>query len=115
MEVGNLYRFYGKYEFCDDLIGIFEGTDPTTGFLMFKDVCFVKFCNNSKTAIDHICREISSTPGDWAQCEERAKKILSEWIKTNKAPKEAIFRKEAQYNLNCTQVIIPMKSYFEEA
>lgn len=115
MEIGKIYKFYGKYESVETLVGIFDGTDPTTGFVMFKDVCFRKFCDNSKPTIDHVCREIGGTPDDYVSREERAKKIISEWMETNKAPKEVILHNEAQYNLNFTCLFIPMKSYFEEA
>jgi len=115
MEVGKLYKFYGRYENVETLVGIFDGVDSTSGFLKFKDVCLLKYCDNSKPTIDHICREIGGTPGDWEHREECAKKIISEWKETNKAPKEVILRNEAQYNLNNTSAIFPMKSYFEEA
>ena len=42
MEIGQIYKFYGGFENLETLVGVFEGTDKTTGFLMFKDVCLAK-------------------------------------------------------------------------
>lgn len=112
MEIGKLYKFYGQYENVETLVGIFDGVDSTTGFLKFKDVCFAKFCDRSVPTLEHICFEMNQW--SWDYNKEDARKVVDEWASTNKAPKEVILHKEAQYSLHSTRLIIPMKSYFEE-
>lgn len=116
MEIGQIYKFYGGFENLETLVGVFEGTDKTTGFLMFKDVCLAKYCDNSRPTIDHIrCYLNDKAPEDVIYSGKDAEKIIDEWKKTNIAPESCVKRRRVAYNPNDMRLFIPMKTYFEEA
>lgn len=100
MEVGKIYEFYGQFEFGDVIVGKFEGTDETTGFLMFSDIALQKNCRycNRVEIISRITRE-----------------VYEKFSKGGALPNELVLHNKSMYNIDKISQIIEMKDYFNEA
>lgn len=118
MKVGKIYAFYGQFECGDVVVGKFEGTDETTGFLMFSDIAMQKNCRswNRVEIISKIAKEMNDgdSTGCMSKFEDQAVAVYEKFAKGGDLPKELVLHNESMYNVDKIAQITEMKNYFKE-